>query len=263
MNEFCCLAKLGRHENIVEFYGASIHGRLNCPPRFVIHLEYLQHTLEDYLRDPGNPTFRSIKPLNIIKGLVAGLAHCHNLGIAHRDISPPNILLTSSGVKYADFGLSKDLGSNHNCEPWDLCDQMPANSSWHCSPWNQDSPLKVDLTALAAVVFEVLGVAVLKENVLELRKAGHKSPPHSFCTEYGKLKDSILAIVIEMIEIIQAAPVPASERCAAKLNLLLDYITGLLVNPPTQTTAQEFEMVVVRFVAGTEPDFSDILEAVP
>src|SRR5262249_34690655 len=38
----------------------------------------------------------------------------HSLGIVHRDVSPPNILLsTAGGVKIADFGISKPIGKLH------------------------------------------------------------------------------------------------------------------------------------------------------
>jgi len=38
----------------------------------------------------------------------------HSLGIVHRDVSPPNILLSTAGdVKIADFGISKAIGKLH------------------------------------------------------------------------------------------------------------------------------------------------------
>ena len=40
--------------------------------------------------------------------LLSGIAHCHFLGVMHRDLKPQNILMSSDGVlKIADFGLSR------------------------------------------------------------------------------------------------------------------------------------------------------------
>ena len=39
--------------------------------------------------------------------IVDGLDTAHRAGIAHRDLKPPNVMLTKSGVKLLDFGLAK------------------------------------------------------------------------------------------------------------------------------------------------------------
>ena len=40
--------------------------------------------------------------------LLRAILHCHENGIAHRDIKPDNIMISSNGeIKLIDFGLSK------------------------------------------------------------------------------------------------------------------------------------------------------------
>ncbi len=51
--------------------------------------------------------------LQVFRGIVLGISHAHNLGVAHRDLKPANVLLatTNDGLipKVTDFGLMKAL----------------------------------------------------------------------------------------------------------------------------------------------------------
>jgi eukaryotic-like serine/threonine-protein kinase len=58
---------------------------------------------------------RPREALDIMEGVLAGLAAAHHAGIAHRDVKPENVLLGSPRtVKVADFGLARLLsGTSH------------------------------------------------------------------------------------------------------------------------------------------------------
>jgi serine/threonine protein kinase len=82
-------------------------------------------TLFDFFEDGGVPYIAmeyvgggSLRPLvgrlslaqvfGVLEGVLAGLAHAEEKGIAHRDLKPQNVLITrGGGVKIADFGIAR------------------------------------------------------------------------------------------------------------------------------------------------------------
>lgn len=70
------------------------------------------HTLFDRMVQGPIPEAQAA---SLIKSLLEGVAHCHRLGVAHRDIKPDNVLFDSSGnLKLADFGSAEWFGGGRS-----------------------------------------------------------------------------------------------------------------------------------------------------
>ncbi|HWF80548.1 MAG TPA: PASTA domain-containing protein [Streptosporangiaceae bacterium] len=90
--------------NVVGVYDQGSDGRLHY-----IAMEYVAgRTLRQLLSERGR--LSPVEALDIMTGVLSGLAAAHQAGLAHRDVKPENVLLTRGGeVKVADFGLARSV----------------------------------------------------------------------------------------------------------------------------------------------------------
>lgn len=97
------------HKNIVQIFDV-IEAELE---HFIV-MEYLGRTLASLIRDYATRA-ESIPldmAIDILHDILEGVAFAHSKGICHRDLTPKNILLSSTGVaKIADFGTAKIIGN--------------------------------------------------------------------------------------------------------------------------------------------------------
>ena len=94
------------------------------------------------LEDPA----RRLTPeraLNLTRQCVQGLDRLHQAGMAHRDIKPGNLLLTTEDqVKICDFGLAKLPGLNYREPP-----NLLVGSPYYTAPEQEKDPQAADRRA--------------------------------------------------------------------------------------------------------------------
>lgn len=100
ISEIYCLTHL-KHRNIIQMYEIIIES-----DEIQIIMEYAKNeNLERYIQE--NDIIEFHQKFKIFSQILEGIKYCHSMDVAHRDITPVNILLTEDlVVKIADFGLA-------------------------------------------------------------------------------------------------------------------------------------------------------------
>ncbi|KAJ2554924.1 hypothetical protein EV175_002423, partial [Coemansia sp. RSA 1933] len=103
LREIALLKRL-RHRNIVNM--KEIAAGHSIDSIFMV-MEYCDFDLATLLDNTKTP-FTESEVKGLLHQLLRGLEYCHNNYVIHRDLKPPNVLLTRSGeLKIADFGLAR------------------------------------------------------------------------------------------------------------------------------------------------------------
>jgi serine/threonine-protein kinase len=100
MREIKLLASLD-HPNI-----AALHTALRLNNQLLMVMEFVEGvTLDSKLQQGPLPVPEAV---NAISQVLSALSYAHERGVIHRDIKPPNMMLTPNGtVKLMDFGIAK------------------------------------------------------------------------------------------------------------------------------------------------------------
>jgi len=99
--------KLLRHDNIVNLLGIAV-GK-NFESTYLI-LEFCEYELSSVIDELEPQILQQPQIKNIMHQLFTGVDYIHKNFVFHRDLSPSNILFTSSGIlKITDFGLSRKI----------------------------------------------------------------------------------------------------------------------------------------------------------
>lgn len=187
---------------------------------------------------------RQFLDVRAVAGLItqacAGLHHAHDargpdgapLGVVHRDVSPPNILITTGGVvKMLDFGIAKARGAASKTRTG----TVKGKNAYMSPEQILGKPLdrRSDVFALGAVLYELLAVkrlfhrdsdfltfkAITEEPIPDIRDRRPDLPPAMVAVltrALAREPDGRFATAAEMGEAVRAALAPLGGVASAQ-----------------------------------------------
>src|ERR1017187_4049428 len=135
--------------NVVAIYDQGSEG-----PLHYIAMEYVAgRTLRELLTERGRLGAR--EALDIMAGILSGLAAAHQAGFVHRDVKPENVLLTATGgVKVADFGLARSMAGQVHTKGGMIIGTAAYLAPEQVSGGTSDA--RTDVYAAGVMLFELL-----------------------------------------------------------------------------------------------------------
>jgi serine/threonine-protein kinase len=183
------------HVTTVHDYG-EVTGSDGSVLAFVVFELLDGESLEERL-ERGRPSWRFAVDVGV--QVAEALAAAHELGIVHRDITPGNIMLTSTGVKVLDFGIATTVGA-----PDDDDDGATFGTPAYVAPERLDgapAQAATDVHALGVLLYELLtGEPPFKVSSWDELSELHRVHPPPRPTGVPGLPDAVAALCQSCLE---------------------------------------------------------------
>ena len=142
------------HENIVQFIDFFEEDMF-----FYVVLEFMSGG-ELFDRIIQKTCYNEREARDVVIKVLNGIKYCHDRGIAHRDMKPENLLLSSDSddclIKIADFGFAVQSTENSNMASFSMACGSPgyiAPEVLHRKPYDKS----VDMWAIGVITYILLG----------------------------------------------------------------------------------------------------------
>jgi TonB family protein len=233
------LAAQLNHPNIVHIFDL---GRIESGGYFIAMEHVDGRDLRSILHLARDTGLRVPIPLavSIAAKIAAALDYAHrrrgddgsDLSIVHRDVSPPNILVSTDGdIKLCDFGIAKAASKVSRTETGALKGKVPYMSPEQA--WGKAVDQRSDIYSLGAVLFEMLAGRKLFRgdsdlDVLEKVRAGDVVAPSGLNPEVPPTLDAA---------VLKALAREPDDRYASASDLLRDLEAVLRTYEPAPSSA--------------------------
>jgi serine/threonine-protein kinase len=159
------IASRVRHPNVCATYDLGHHDGVTTMTMEWVDGPSLMRIIRPGPEDRDDPPYVPIHPrlgARIVADACAGLHAAHDLvaddgrplAVVHRDVSPHNLLLTSTGqVKVTDFGIAKALGKSHMTVTGQLKGKLAYMAPEQLMGSSVDR--RTDVFALGCVLYEI------------------------------------------------------------------------------------------------------------
>lgn len=240
------------HTSIVQVFDIGVSDAGNGDQAYFLVMEFIDgcnlKVLLDYLRGQSQRMPVS-QALFILMEVCRALSYAHEvndpetnqpLGIVHRDISPPNILISRRGeVKLADFGLAKAASQLEHTDPGVVKGKFSYLSPEAANA--QDIDRRADIFAVGILLYEMLTGKRLFEGetdyktVLLVRKA-----------EIPSLVAQNPEVTPELEAIVRKALARDAAQRYQRADDLADSMAQYLFSRGLKVTSRDVEQLVVR-----------------
>jgi serine/threonine protein kinase/tetratricopeptide (TPR) repeat protein len=101
------------------------------------------------------------RAVRVLRDVASAIAHAHDHGVAHRDLKPDNVLLSSGYAVVTDFGIAKAVSSSRDEADPELTSRgmtvgTPAYMAPEQATADPTADHRVDMYALGVMAFEIL-----------------------------------------------------------------------------------------------------------
>lgn len=179
-NEAIILAQLS-HPNVAGLYNFQPHDGV-----WVMVMEYVDgQTFEQLLKQNG--PLPAEKALGLMRQVLAGLQHAHNLHVLHRDLKPANLMITRDGrVKLMDFGIARKAGAERLTRANHLIGTLDYMAPELIA--GKEPSVQSELYSLGIVLYELLTghlpfTATTEPALISAIMRQKPTPPRNFCAD--------------------------------------------------------------------------------
>src|SRR5512138_2145439 len=100
------------------------------------------------------------RAVRVLRDVASAIAHAHEHGVAHRDLKPDNVLLSSGYAVVTDFGIAKAVSSSRDDDPELTSRGMTVGTPAYMAPEQAaaepTADHRVDVYALGVLAYELL-----------------------------------------------------------------------------------------------------------
>lgn len=187
--EASALMNLPPHPNLARFVSFDTAAK----PKPILVMELVEGSTLEHLLETGS--MATSRVIDVLVGVVDGLAAMHGVGVGHLDVKPSNVVLRrdSDEPVLVDFGLA-----GRHVRPGCGTGPYGAPEVWGAGPedLSSPSPQPADVYALACVMFEALTGRVMFDGPNEMAQVsahlGHDGWPPALAEFSKKLGDTEL-----------------------------------------------------------------------
>ena len=201
------------------------------------------------------PVSRAVR---VLRDVASAIAHAHEHGVAHRDLKPDNVLLSSGYAVVTDFGIAKAVSSSRGDSELELTSRgmtvgTPAYMAPEQASADPAADHRVDIYALGIMAYEILTGhrPFVGRTAQELLVSHITRPPAPITDRRLDLPPGLATLVMRCL-----SKLPGDRPSASEAVELLDGVASAVgmtsgsVSPstPTPTNAALPSIAVLPFV---------------